>query len=200
MPPDPDFDSGSLIVIGASAGGVGTLIELVECLPAGLAAPVCIVQHVGANASLLPELLSHRGRLPASHAGDGQALEAGVIHVAPPDWHLVVEGRLLRLTRGPREHHTRPAINPLFRSAAAHWGPRVIGVVLTGYLNDGTEGLQAIKAAGGTTVVEDPAGAYEPSMPLSALRNVEVDHCLPVCDIGVLLARLVAQRAAAATP
>ena len=195
-----DFDPGSLVVVGASAGGVATLLELVESLPAGLAAPICVVQHVGANPSLLPELLSHRGRLPALHPCDCQPLEAGTIYVAPPDRHLLVEGRVLRLSSGPREHHTRPAINPLFRSAAAHWGDRVIGVVLTGYLDDGTEGLQAIKAAGGIAVVEDPAGAYEPSMPLSAMLNVQVDHCLPVGEIGALLVRLVAGRRAPATP
>ena len=180
-----------LVVIGASAGGVGTLLELAEGLPPGFPAPICIVQHVGTHVSLLPELLSARGRHPAVHAQDRQLLTPGVIHVAPPDHHLLVEGNKLRLLRGPRENHARPAIDPLFRSAALEWGARVIGVVLTGMLDDGTAGLKAVKERGGIAVVEDPRTAYEPSMPRSALENVQVDHCVPVGEMGALLGQLV---------
>jgi two-component system chemotaxis response regulator CheB len=189
--------SGHLVVVGASAGGVSALMELARGLPAGFPAPLCIVQHVGSNPSLLPELLSSRGPHPAVHARDGQLLTAGVIHVAPPDHHLLVEGRYLRLTRGPRENHTRPAIDPLFRSAALAWGPRTIGVVLTGYMDDGTAGLAAIKDRGGLAIVQDPATAEEPSMPQSALDGVQVDYSVPVGEIGPLLARLVQQPPAA---
>lgn len=180
-----------LVVVGASAGGVSTLVQLAASLPGGFPAPVCIVQHVGANFSILPDLIQRRCALPVVHASDGQRLVPGTIFVAPPDLHMLVVGDTLRLTRGPRENYTRPAIDPLFRSAALHWGPKAIGVILTGFLDDGTAGLAAIKQRGGVAVVEDPGTAYEPSMPLSALQNVDIDHCVPVADIGPLLASLV---------
>lgn len=186
----PNEPAGRLVVIGASAGGVGALLELASTLPAGFPAPVCVVQHVGANPSILPELLSARGPHPAVHARDRQLLTPGVIHVAPPDQHLLVEGRFLRLVRGPRENHTRPAIDPLFRSAALAWGPFAIGVVLSGTMDDGSAGLVAIKRRGGVAIVQDPAGAEEPSMPQSALDRLDVDFCVPVEELGELLARL----------
>src|SRR5205814_1206657 len=99
--------------------------------------------HIGTNPSILPELLMRAGPLEASHALDGQPLTPRHIHVAPPDQHMLVDGRSIRLSRGPKEHHTRPAIDPLFRSAAISWGPAAIGVVLTGFMDDGTAGLQA---------------------------------------------------------
>lgn len=189
----PEILSGHLVVVGASAGGITALMELAQTLPAGFAAPVCVVQHVGANPSILPELLATRGPHPALHARDGQLLTPGVIHVAPPDHHMLVEGRYLRLTRGPRENHTRPAIDPLFRSAALAWAHRTIGVVLTGYMDDGSAGLAAIKKRGGIAVVQDPRTAQEPSMPQSALAKVDADYTLPVAEIGPLLSRLVQQ-------
>ncbi|NML45204.1 chemotaxis protein CheB [Ramlibacter sp. G-1-2-2] len=189
-----------LVVVGASAGGVSTLLQLAGSLPRGFPAPVCVVQHVGANISILPALVQARGPLPAVHAHDGQRLEPGKIFIAPPDCHMLVIGDTIRLTRGPRENYTRPAIDPLFRSAALHWGPHAIGVILTGLLDDGTAGLGAIKRRGGVTVVEDPATACEPSMPLSALQHVEVDHCLPVAGIGPLLASLVQYEAPREAP
>jgi two-component system, chemotaxis family, protein-glutamate methylesterase/glutaminase len=192
--------TGHLVVIGASAGGIAALLKLAETLPAAFPAPLCIVQHVGANPSLLPELLSNRGPHPAVHARDGQLLTPGVIHIAPPDHHMLVEGRYLRLTRGPRENHTRPAIDPLFRSAALAWGPGVIGVVLTGYMDDGSAGLVAIKDRGGTAIVQDPATAEEPSMPQSALDAADVDFSVPIEEIGPLLSRLVQQPPSPAQP
>jgi two-component system chemotaxis response regulator CheB len=179
-----------LIVIGASAGGVSALERLAASLPETLAAPVLVVLHVGAHPSALPEVLSYRGRLPAEHAHDGQSPEPGRIYVAPPDHHMLVVDNSLRLNRGPKEHHARPAIDPLFLSAALARGPEVIGVVLTGMLDDGTFGLQAIKRCGGTAVVQDPADAVEPSMPLSALRHVDVDHCVPLDEMAELLVDL----------
>lgn len=192
--------SGHLVVLGASAGGVSALMHLVQTLPAGFPAPLCIVLHVGANHSVLPELLAAKGPHPAVHARDRQLLTPGVIHIAPPDHHMLVEGRFLRLTRGPRENHTRPAVDPLFRSAALAWGPRVIGVILTGQLDDGTAGLAAIKKCGGTAVVQDPATAEEPSMPQNALAYVDVDYIVALDDMPALLSRLVKQPSSPEVP
>lgn len=193
-----------LIAVGSSAGGVSALLEMVSSLPAELPVALCVVLHVGARPSILPQLLSRRGALAASHARDGEAILAGRIYVAPPDHHLLVAGESLRLSRGPRENHARPAIDPLFRTAALHWRERAVGVVLSGAMDDGTAGLAAIKAGAGIAVVQDPATAFDPSMPLSALSNVEVDHTVEPRQLGALLARL-AQAApqtppAAATP
>jgi two-component system, chemotaxis family, protein-glutamate methylesterase/glutaminase len=183
------FDN--LVVIGASAGGVHALLEIAEKLPPQFPAPVCIVQHIGSNPSILPELLRHRGPNPARHIEDGQPLEAGMLHVAPPDRHVLVVGDRLRLTQGPKENHVRPAIDPLFRSAALAYGPDVIGVILTGQLDDGTAGLKSIKECGGVAIVQDPMTATEPEMPASALAHVDVDHCVALADVASLLARLV---------
>ena len=184
----------TIVVVGASAGGVHALLEIAAALPAPFPAPVCIVQHIGSHPSLLPELLRHRGDNAACHVEDGQPLERGMLHVAPPDRHVLVEGGRLRVTHGPKENHVRPAIDPLFRSAALHFGTRVIGVVLTGQLDDGTAGLQAVKACGGIAIVQDPATASEPEMPASALASVAVDHCVPLPEVAPLLARLVGVR------
>jgi two-component system chemotaxis response regulator CheB len=179
-----------VVVIGASSGGVTALLQISEQLPPAFPAPVCVAQHIGANPSLLPELLRYRGPNPAMHAEDGQALEAGMLHVAPPDRHLLLQRDTLVLSHGPKENHARPAIDPLFRSAALAFGPRVIGVVLTGQMDDGTAGARAIKDCGGTIIVQDPATAAEPQMPASVLANVPVDHCVPLPEIAPLLARL----------
>jgi two-component system, chemotaxis family, protein-glutamate methylesterase/glutaminase len=187
-----------VIVIGASAGGVHALLQISEMLPASFPAPVCIVQHIGSNPSLLPELLRYRGSNHAVHPEDGQRLAAGTLFVAPPDRHMLLEGDTLRLTHGPRENHARPAIDPLFRSAALAFGARVIGVVLTGQMDDGSAGLKAIQECGGRTIVQDPASAAEPEMPKNALGSVDVDHCVPLEEIGPLLARLVGKPATAA--
>ena len=125
-----------------------------------------------------------------AHAQDGEPISPGRIYVAPHDHHLLVEPGHLRVVRGPRENHHRPAVDPLFRSAALTYGPRVVGVVLSGALNDGTAGLIAIKRRGGVAIVQDPAEALVPGMPGSALRNVAIDYCLPIADISPLLAQL----------
>jgi two-component system, chemotaxis family, protein-glutamate methylesterase/glutaminase len=187
-----------IVVVGASAGGVRALQLLAAQLAPDFAAPILAVQHVGSYPSVLPSLLSRQGPLPAAHAVDGQALVPGQITIAPPDHHMLVERDVVRLTRGPKEHHARPAIDPLFRSAALAWGPAAIGVVLTGLLDDGTPGLQAIKQAGGTVVVQDPQDAESPSMPMNALRHVEVDHKVPLASMGALLTRLAAEAPPAA--
>ena len=184
------------IVIGASAGGVDAIRFLVAGLPADFPAAVFIVLHIGAHRSQLPLLLNQAGPLRAVHPRDGDPILPGQIHIAPPDRHLVIEPGHVRLTKGPRENWARPAIDPLFRSAAGIYGSDAIGVVLTGGLNDGTAGLFEIKRNGGTAVVQDPADAAHPDMPRSALRHVRVDHCLPLAQLPDLLTRLVAEKEA----
>jgi two-component system, chemotaxis family, protein-glutamate methylesterase/glutaminase len=188
----------SVIVVGGSAGAVEPLRELVGGLPRGLAAAVCIVLHLGSRQSKLPELFSQVGSLPACWAAGGAPLQPGRIYVAPPDQHLLVMPGHVHLSRGPRENRTRPAVDPLFRSAAEAYGPAVIGVILSGMLGDGTAGFSAIKRQGGTTVVQDPKDARYPSMPRSALANVSVDHCLPASAMADLLTQLVESRTPAA--
>lgn len=176
-------DNRRMIVIGASAGGVEALRTLVHRLPADLAAPIAVVLHLGTQ-SILPELLAAAGPLPACHPKDGETLRPGTLYVAPPGKHLLVHDHHLMLRRGARENLARPAIDPLFRSAACSFGGGTIGVVLTGALNDGTAGLVAIKRCGGIAIVQDPAEADFPEMPLSALRHVVVDACLTIAEIA----------------
>lgn len=180
-----------IVVIGASAGGIETLRELVATLPADFAAPVCVVLHTSPHSpGVLDSILTRAGPLPATNARDRERLKPGHIYVAPPDCHLLVEPGVLRVTKGPRENRFRPAIDPLFRSAAQIFGPGAIGVILSGTLDDGTAGLWAVKQLGGTAVVQDPADAMYPDMPRNALQHVRVDHTLRLADIGPLLIRL----------
>lgn len=184
----------SLVVMGASVGGMEALSIIFSALPADFPAAILVVTHVGARKSLLPELLAKTSALPVRYARDREPIGPGRILLAPPDQHMLVAiaaGRAtVELTRGPRENHTRPAIDPLFRSAAAALGARVVGVILSGYLDDGTAGLQAIKACGGIALVQEPEDAVAPSMPHSAIRNVAVDLCLPVADMAPALLAL----------
>lgn len=180
-----------IVAIGASQGGVEALHALLPKLPADFPAAILIVVHVGAGPSMLPFILNDAGTLPASHPTDGETIEPGHIYVAPADHHLVVSDGRMELSRGPRENWTRPAIDPLFRSVAESYGAGAIGVVLTGRLNDGTAGLYEIKRRGGIAVVQDPGDAEAPSMPESALANVDVDFCVPLREIPELLVRLV---------
>jgi two-component system chemotaxis response regulator CheB len=173
---------GKVVVIGASAGGVDALMQIVLGLPASFPAPICVVVHIAPDArSLLPELLSRRGPLKAIHAVDKMPLERGMIYIAPPDHHLRIgRNRSLRVSNGALEQHNRPAIDPLFRSAASAYGANAIAVVLTGNLEDGTAGAQAIKTCGGVVIVQDPGDAAYPSMPRSVLQHVAVDACVPL--------------------
>lgn len=189
-----------LIVVGASSGGVDALRALASGLPAGLPCAVLAVLHVGPHPSVLPGLLSRSGPLPAHHATHGERIEPARIYVAPPDHHMLVRGEAIELSRGPKAHHSRPAIDPLFVSAALEYGPRTLGVVLTGHLDDGTAGLQAIKRCGGVALVQDPRQAHAPSMPRSALAHVPVDHCVGLDRLPALLAELAAQAPAPAPP
>jgi two-component system chemotaxis response regulator CheB len=180
-----------VIVIGASAGGVEALQELVRSLPADLPAAVFVVLHVPARVkSFLPEILGRAAKLVVQHARDGALIEYGHIYVAPPDCHLVIERDHMHLTSGPKEQHHRPSINVTLRTAAAAYGDRVVGVVLSGELDDGTAGLWEIERRGGVTIVQNPEEASFPSMPLSALREVEVDHTVSLAEMGPLLSFL----------
>ncbi|MFK3847446.1 chemotaxis protein CheB [Stenotrophomonas sp. NPDC078853] len=190
-----------IIVIGASAGATPVLTRLAALLPSDFP-PVLLVRHIGSHQSVLPELLSGAGRMRVRHAVAGDAIEPGNLLIAPPDQHMLVADGVIRLTRGAKENLARPAIDPLFRSAAACFGPRVIGVVLSGRLDDGTAGLQAIKACGGLAIVQDPADALEPSMPRSALRYVAVDWTTPGEQLAATLQRAIGEpiRSAPAVP
>jgi two-component system chemotaxis response regulator CheB len=184
-------DTHDIIVIGASLGGVEALTSLVARFPKDLPATVFVVLHVPTGyRSQLPEILSRSGPVPASHPKDGEPLRSTHIYVAPNDRHLLVEPGRVRVVKGPRENNHRPAVDPLFRSAALAYGERVVGVVLTGALNCGTSGLIAIKSQGGVAVVQDPAEAYCGDMPRSALEYVATDYCVPLEELGGLLDRL----------
>ena len=165
---------------------------IVQGLPVDFAAAVCVVLHTSPQSpGILDWILGRAGKLPSAAAVTGARLRAGHIYVAPPDHHLVVEPGALRLSKGPRENRFRPAVDPLFRSAAQVYGAGAIGVVLTGSLDDGTAGLWTIKQLGGTTIVQDPKDALFPSMPASALRQVDVDYVVPVQKIAPLLVRIL---------
>jgi len=183
----------SIVVIGASAGGVSGLIEVARQLPADLPAAVLVTVHVGQGPSRMPQVLSRVGPLPAAHASDGEPILPGRIYIAPPDYHLLVRNGHLELSHGPRENHTRQAIDPLFRSAARAYGPRVIGVILSGALSDGAAGLMAVVDRGGTAIVQDPAEAFMPGMPASALQAIKTELVLPLGDIARAIERLTRQ-------
>lgn len=185
-----------IVVIGASAGGVEALQRLCATLPADFPAAVFVVQHLSPSArSLLPLLLGRAGALPASSPKDGEAIKRGQIYVGAPDCHMLLRPGRVLMRRGPHENRTRPAVNALFRSAALAYGGRVIGVVLTGLLDDGTEGLIAISAAGGLSVIQDPKDAEWPSMPQNALKRDHVDYVVRLDELGELLTRLVREKA-----
>jgi two-component system, chemotaxis family, protein-glutamate methylesterase/glutaminase len=187
-----------IVVVGASAGGMGALESLVRALPSDLPASVFVVWHLSPGLkSMLPQVLSRAGPLPAYYPRDGDRIEPGKIYVAPNDQHMLLEKGYVRVTKGPKENRFRPAVDTLFRSAAYLYGPRAIGVVLTGALDDGTAGLWAIKLRGGTAIVQDPADAMHRSMPLNALDNVDVDYKLAVAEMGALIGRLVREEAKA---
>src|SRR5689334_3285963 len=181
-----------IVVIGASSGGLGALREIVGALPGDLPAALFVVIHsVPEHGSRLAEILSRWGPLPAHIAVHGERIRPGQIYVAPSDNHLTLQRDFVRVTRGPKENGHRPAVDPLFRTAARMYGNRVVGVILTGNLTCGTEGLMAIKAAAGAAVVQ--ADAEFPGMPQSAAAHVEVDHLVPLADIPELLRRLVTE-------
>jgi two-component system chemotaxis response regulator CheB len=181
-----------IIVIGASAGGVEALRQLVGGLPSTIRASIFVVLHLPASEkSRLPEILAAAGRLPAAHAKDEEPIRPGRIYVAKPNLHMLLKHDRVKLWAGPKENYSRPAIDPLFRTAAETCGSRVIGVVLTGLLDDGSGGLIDIKKHGGIAVVQDPDDAPFSSMPENALKRDHVDYCVRVSEMPGLLAALV---------
>lgn len=185
----------TLIVIGASAGGMAALKKLVAQLPADFPAPVFIVNHMSAEntGEALVKVLNEAGGLTCVHAHNDQTIQTGHIYLAPSDQHMLVVKDKILITKGARENRSRPAIDPLFRSAAVAYGNRVIGIILTGYLDDGTSGMMAIKRCGGVCIAQDPEDAAYPDMPLSVIANVGADYCLPIAQMGTLLSDLVSR-------
>jgi two-component system, chemotaxis family, protein-glutamate methylesterase/glutaminase len=185
-----------IIVIGGSAGSHSALRQIMSELPADLPASVFVATHMPSQSpGFLADMLASAGPLPVSRAIDGQPIEHGRVYCAVPDRHLLVVDGIMKLGDGPRENLSRPAIDALFRSAALACGSRTIGVVLSGMLNDGASGLQAIKACGGTAVVQHPLDAHADQMPLSALEVVKADHVAPAGELGRLLAKIAGSEA-----
>ncbi|GAB3845735.1 chemotaxis protein CheB [Dactylosporangium cerinum] len=185
-------DPRGLVVVGASAGGVEALRSFVAGLPGTLDAAVCVVLHIPrSGTSALPHLLRRAGRHPVVHATDGCQLEAGTVYVAPPNFHVLVADGRLRLSRGPTENGHRPAVDPLFRSAARAWGRGVVGVVLSGSRDEGAFGLATIAQHGGFGLVQAPAEALYPSMPAHATELVPQARVMPVGAMGAVLAELL---------
>lgn len=183
-----------IIVIGASAGGFDALKKLVAGFPADFPASIFIVWHIAPDVTgVLPQVLNRAGKIKAAHAIDGESIEPNRIYVAPPDHHLLMEDNRVRVTKGPKENRFRPAVDPLFRSAAYAYGRRVIGVILSGALDDGTSGLWMTKHRGGLAVVQDPLDAEFPSMPHNALHQVAVDYKVPVAEMADLLVSLTSE-------
>jgi two-component system chemotaxis response regulator CheB len=186
-----------VVVIGTSAGGLNAIKTLISQLQAGFEAPILVVQHISADATgnILLDALNKMGNLKCEHAVSGTKLQNGHLYLAPSDHHLMIdEDESLLVTKGAQENRSRPAIDPLFRSAAVAFSSKVIGIILTGYLDDGTAGMIAIKRCGGTCIVQDPLDAEYPDMPQNALNQLEPDYCLPLLEMGGLLYQLLAKK------
>lgn len=179
-----------IVVVGASQGGVRALNALIGALPSEFVPPILIVQHIGASRSMLPSILNDIDGDKAAFGQDGEPVCDHRIYVAPPDHHMLLNDGHLELTRGPRENWARPAVDPLFRTAAYYYGADAIGVILSGRLNDGTAGLYEIKRQGGVAIVQTPSEAEAGDMPRSALENVAIDYCVPIAEIPRLLSKL----------
>jgi two-component system chemotaxis response regulator CheB len=182
-----------VFLIGASAGGVDAMKILAATLPEDFPCPILLTLHIGTHRSILHEILERSGPLRARRAERGDALEAGTFLIAPPDRHMVLEGGRIALLHGAKEHHARPAIDPMLRSAAVELGPRAVGIILSGWGEDGTAGLQAIKHRGGIAVVQDPGSAQVRGMPFSALKYTPIDHCVRIGELGSLMVELASR-------
>ncbi|AHM58341.1 chemotaxis protein CheB [Flammeovirgaceae bacterium 311] len=184
-----------IVVIGASAGGVSVLEQLVKSMPKDFPGSVFIVMHTPPfSPSKLPEILIRAGEIEAVHPMNGDKIKKGKIYVAPPDHHMLIEGNNVLIRKGPKENRFRPSIDALFRSAAYEYGKRVVGVILTGALDDGTSGLWTIKRLGGVAICQDLQEATFPEMPQSAINYVDVDYTVKVSEIGAILSRLVSEQ------
>jgi two-component system chemotaxis response regulator CheB len=186
-----------IIVVGTSAGGMKALIALIAQLPKNFTAPLLIVQHISSDATgnALLNALNKIGKLKCVHAKHGEQIKAGQIYLAPSDHHLMIEknGSLL-VTKGAQENRSRPAIDPLFRSAAVSFGNLTIGILLTGYLDDGTSGLITIQRCGGICIIQDPGDADYPDMPKNALNQINPDFCIPISEMGGVLSTLLTRK------
>lgn len=183
-----------IVVVGASAGGITALKALVKSLPRDFKGSVFIVLHIPPHTkTVLPSILGKEGPLKAVQPRDMEPIEMGKIYVAANDHHLLIEDGKVRVRRGPKENRFRPSIDALFRSAAYTYGGRVIGIVLSGLLNDGTSGLWTIKRLGGVAIIQEPEDAEFPQMPENVLEYVEVDHTVAAADMGGLLERLTTE-------
>ncbi|MCA1801502.1 MAG: chemotaxis protein CheB, partial [Rhodothermaceae bacterium] len=186
-----------VVVIGTSAGGLKALKELISQLPKNFALPLLVVRHISpyVTGNVLIDELNKLNTVKCQQAENGKELKAGHLYMAPSDHHLLIgENLKMLVTKGAHENRSRPAIDPLFRSAAVAFGSGVIGILLTGYLDDGTAGMKVIKRCGGICIVQDPEEAEYPAMPRNALNNVEVDYCLPVSEMGNLLDKLIPKK------
>lgn len=186
-----DFSQQKIIVIGGSSGGFEAFKTIIKNLPPDFSAPIFIVWHMSADVSgVLPQVLNRENQILAANALDNEAIQPNRIYVAPPDRHLLVQEGRMRVTHGPKENRFRPAVDPLFRSAAYAYGNRVIGIILSGGLDDGTAGLWTVKHYGGIAIVQSPKDAEVSSMPENAIRQVKVDYVVPVADMASLIVRL----------
>ncbi|MET3112819.1 two-component system chemotaxis response regulator CheB [Pedobacter sp. CG_S7] len=186
-----------VVVIGTSAGGLNALIKLISQLQDNFEAPILVVQHISADATgnVLLDSMNKKSNLKCSHAVNGTKLESGHLYLAPSDHHLMIdENEHILITKGAQENRSRPAIDPLFRSAAVVFRNDVIGILLTGYLDDGTAGMVAIKRCGGVCIVQDPQDAEYPDMPKNALNQAKIDYCLPIAEMGGLLYQLISMK------
>ena len=184
-----------IVVIGASSGGMEALRRVLSGMSETVPAAIAVVVHIGPFSVELPQSVRRWTALPVDYARDGESLTAGHVYLAPPDRHLLVDDDHLLLSHGPRENFTRPAVDPLFRSAAEFFGPMAIGVILSGNLSDGTAGLWEIKRRGGIAIVQDPKDAEYPGMPQSAAQHVQADYCVKAGDIGALVSKLAVRLA-----
>lgn len=183
-----------IVVVGASAGGITALKDLVKSLPPDFNGSVFIVLHIPPHTkTVLPSILDRAGALKVVQPRDGEPIQPGKIYVAANDHHLLIEDDRVMVRRGPKENRFRPSIDALFRSAAYTYGPRVIGIVLSGLLNDGTSGLWTIKRLGGVAVIQQPEDAEFPQMPENVLEYVEVDHAVAASEMGSLLEKLTGE-------
>lgn len=191
----------NIVVVGASAGGFQAIKQFISALPADLDAAIFIVWHMSPDVKgVMPQVLNRLRTLTAHNARDNEPIRTGQIYIAPPDHHLQVEKDVVRITRGPKENRFRPAVDPLFRSAAYAFGARVIGIILSGALDDGTAGLWTVKQYGGIAIVQDPNDAEVPSMPENALRSVPVDYILPVAKMAEVVISLVREEVSETKP
>lgn len=183
-----------IIVVGASAGGIAALTDFVKQLPEDFGGAIFIVLHISSHSpSNLPAILSRAGTLKARHPSDGEIMKPGTIYIAPPDHHILLDRKCILVKKGPRENRFRPSIDALFRSAAYVFQHRVVGIVLSGLLNDGTSGLWSIKRMGGIGIIQDPADAQFSSMPTNAMEYVQADYILPVSEMGSVLGKLMSR-------